>query len=109
MDISENTNCVDLFSFVFSHISKILFTQALTLLFGSSGNISFISLWSKANFLPSFVILSILSSVGSTILSLTNSALSLKLSKISFCSGVGFVKIFLYSTSGVGRLSISAV
>ncbi len=90
-------------------MEKMFFTHTLTLLFGSSGNRGLISLWSRASFLPSLVILSILSSSGSTLLSLTLSARSEMPFKTSFCSWVGIVTIVSYSASGTAKSSISAV
>ena len=109
MDISENTNWVDEFSFVLSQIEKIFLTHTLTFELGSSGSSGFINLWSRASFLPSFVIFNILSSVGSTWLFLTASALSEIASNISFCSSVGFVLITSKFASGTGKFNISEV
>ena len=93
VDISEKTSCANFFSLVFSHISKIFLTHIFTLLSGLSGSIGLISLWSSASFLPSLVILNILSILGSISPPLTLSALSESAFSISFCSGVGFVLI----------------
>ena len=79
------------------------------MLLSESGNKGFISLWSSASFLPSFVILSILSSVASTVPDLIFSALSPKAFTISCCISLGFTTTFIFSNSGVGKFNVSAV
>ena len=74
VDKSQKTSCAAFVSACPSQMRYTLSTQALTLLFGSSGSIESINLWSSASFRPSFVILSILSDCGFTSLALTFSA-----------------------------------
>ena len=106
---SQKINWVACVSFPSSHTWKAFSTQAFTLLSPASGSISFNNLWSNAHFLPSLVILSMLSTLGSTAPPRTCSARSEKASTISFCSSLGFNTSLIYSASGTGRFSISAV
>ena len=106
---SQNMSCVDFCSFVSSHIRRTLRTQALTLLSGSSSSPLSMSLWSRPIFLPSEVILSMLSCHGSTRLFLTSSARSASFSIIFNCSSVGGTATFSKCASGTGRFRTSAV
>lgn len=72
----DQLGCPVCFSF-FPYL-KSIFHTGIDLAFSASGRSSFKSLWSNAHFLPSLVILSILSSVGFTRPPLTLSARSEK-------------------------------
>ena len=109
VDKSQKINCVPLSDADSSQTLNALSTQRLTLLSGSSGNISLISRWSSASFLPSLVILSILSNLGFTLPLRTASARSAKELTISSCVSLGFSTSLMYSACGTGRFSISAV
>ena len=109
VDKSQKINCVDLCAIVFSQILKAFSTHAAAFEFSLSGSRSFTSLWSRASFLPSFVILSILSWFGSTRLLRTASARSARDCTISFWCSLGLRTTFSYCTSGTGSFSISAV
>ena len=65
--------------------------------------------WSNASLRPSVVILSMLSSDGSTSRFLTLSARSDRDSNISFCSSLAGSTMFSYSASGTGSRNMSAV
>ena len=107
--MSQKTICASLSSFVLSHREKILSAQAFNLLPSKSGSIGLISRWSSASFLPSLVILSILSVEGSTAPLRTFSALSASPVRISFCCPDGFVRTLCRSTSGTSKSKTSAV
>ena len=109
VDKSQKISCVVRSAFPSSHTWKAFSTQVLTLLFSASGRSSFNSLWSNAHFLPSLVILSMLSTVGFTRPALTSSARSEKALTISCCSSLGFKTSLINSASGTGRFSISDV
>ena len=106
---SQKNNCVSRFSFPFSHFSNIASTQAFNLLPSKSGSKGLISRWSRASFLPSLVILSILSTLASTIPLRTFSALSASSATIFFWCSDGFTEILWKIAFGTGRSSISAV
>ncbi len=84
VEASQNINCADFCPFVCSHMANALSVQALVLELLSSGSRLFTSLWSNASFLPSFVMLNILSCDGSTSLLRTASARSASDCTISF-------------------------
>ena len=90
---SQKRSCVSFLSLFSSHIRNTSFTQALTLLPSSSGSIGFIIRWSRASFRPSFVTLSILSTLESTLPPLIFSARSPREATISFCTCEGFTAI----------------
>ena len=83
--------------------------QAFTLLSSSSGSSGFISRWSRAHFLPSLVMRSMLSSLGSTLPLRTASARSEKDATMSCWISLGFKTSLTNSASGTGSFSMSAV
>ena len=91
------------------HISNTLLTHILTLLCSKSGNSGLTIRWSTASFLPSVVIFSILSTLGSTEAERTRSARLPHSSTKLRCSSLGFATTVLNSALGTGKLSISAV
>ena len=109
VDKSQKISCVDFCSFVCSHISNAFSTHVVAFEFSLSGSISLISRWSNANFLPSLVILSMLSTAASTLLSRTASARSASDATISCWYSLGFSTTFSYSASGTGNFNISGV
>ena len=109
VDRSEKISCVPFAGVLSCQILNTFSTQAFTLLPVSSASSGFIIRWSKANFRPSDVIFNMLSIRGSIFSFRIFSALSARDCTIAFCASLGSVCIVIYSASGTGSFSMSAV
>ena len=112
VDESQNTSCVAFSSACSRQISWIFSAQTCTLppsMGWMSGSDTSSSFGSRLTFLPSFVMLSMLSSDGSTAPSRTSSARSTSASTACFCASVASTATDTTSQSGTSRSSWSAV
>ena len=112
VDESQNTSCVAFSAACSCHISWIFSAQTCTLppsMGWMSGSATSSSFGSRLTFLPSFVMLSMLSSDGSTAPSRTSSALCTSASTACFCASVASTATEITSQSGTSRSSLSAV
>ena len=102
-------SCVSFLSAPSNQMRNTLSTQRLTFVPSASGSRGFTTRWSRPSLRPSFVMASMLSSLGSTILAWTFVARSESSCTSFFCISVGCETSLWYTTSGVGRFSWSAV